>query len=254
MTSSTLPEKGLILAAGRGTRLKHLTNDNPKCLVKAGGQHLITWQLSAMRKAGLTDVVVMTGYKKEQLEELAPRTLNNPNWETTNMVSTLLCAEAEFDVSVVVSYSDILYAPDAVQDIMEAEGEIVLAYDINWARLWSRRFSSPLSDAESFRIKDGRVTEIGSKIDSMSEPQGQYMGLLKISPKGMQWIKQTLKDSPETFSSIDMTALLSRLIAEGHPIMGQPIACGWCEVDDQEDLKVAEELIKEGQLIVPENS
>ena len=43
--------RGIILAAGRGSRMKHLTSERPKCMVKLQGKPLIEWQLEALRAA-----------------------------------------------------------------------------------------------------------------------------------------------------------------------------------------------------------
>ena len=59
--------KAIILAAGRGSRMKKLTNDKPKCLVKLHGKPLLEWQLESMRKSGISEIAIVTGYKHEML-------------------------------------------------------------------------------------------------------------------------------------------------------------------------------------------
>ena len=60
-----------------------------------------------------------------------------------------------------------------------ATGDLVIAYDLGWRRLWTRRFNNPLSDAETFRVSlSGRLLEIGGKTDQIEAIQGQYTGLL----------------------------------------------------------------------------
>ena len=59
--------KAIILAAGRGSRMKHLTDEKPKCLAKLGGKLLIEWQLEALSAAGINEIAIVTGYKKELL-------------------------------------------------------------------------------------------------------------------------------------------------------------------------------------------
>ena len=57
--------KAIILAAGRGSRMKNLTSDKPKCLVKLHGKPLLEWQLESMYKSGISEIAVVTGYKNE---------------------------------------------------------------------------------------------------------------------------------------------------------------------------------------------
>ena len=59
--------KAIILAAGRGSRMKLLTDETPKCLIKLRGKSLLDWQLSALRAAGITDIAIVTGYRRDLL-------------------------------------------------------------------------------------------------------------------------------------------------------------------------------------------
>ena len=76
-----------------------------------------------------------------------------------------------------------LYRREVVHQLATATGDLVIAYDLGWRRLWTRRFNNPLSDAETFRVSlSGRLLEIGGKTDQIEAIQGQYMGLLKFTP------------------------------------------------------------------------
>lgn len=86
--------RAIILAAGRGTRLTPYTEDRPKCLTELGGMSLIGRQVATLRSGGVDDIVIAAGYKAEMLELPGTRMALNPNWESTNMVETLFCAEA----------------------------------------------------------------------------------------------------------------------------------------------------------------
>ena len=78
---------------------------------------------------------------------------------------------------VIVSYADIFYRRDVVRDLTSANGDLVVAYDRQWRDLWSRRFTDPLSDAETFRLDAaGNLLEIGGKTTDIGEIEGQYMG------------------------------------------------------------------------------
>ena len=59
--------RAVILAAGRGSRLHPYTENRPKCLMELGGMTLMERQLRALRGAGITDIVVVTGYRAEML-------------------------------------------------------------------------------------------------------------------------------------------------------------------------------------------
>ena len=59
--------KAIILAAGRGSRMKSLTDEQPKCLIELRGKTLLEWQLGALREAGIAEIGIVTGYKRELL-------------------------------------------------------------------------------------------------------------------------------------------------------------------------------------------
>ena len=84
--------KAIILAAGRGSRMKNLTSDKPKCLVKLHGKPLLEWQLDSMNKSGISEIAVVTGYKNEMLSSYNLVEFHNSYWASTQMVSSLACA------------------------------------------------------------------------------------------------------------------------------------------------------------------
>ena len=59
--------KAIILAAGRGSRMKNLTDDKPKYLVKLHQKPLLERQLESLRKSGINEIAIVTGYKHEML-------------------------------------------------------------------------------------------------------------------------------------------------------------------------------------------
>jgi choline kinase len=233
--------KAIILAAGRGSRLKGMTDERPKCLVEIFGQPLLHWQITALRKSGISDIAIVRGYRGEMLSGFGLKTFDNPVWSKTNMVMSLAAAKEWLRTSpCIVSYSDIFYATEAVESLIRSSGPIALTYALNWYDIWSRRFVDPLSDAETFRIDDsGLVEEIGKTPQTIDEIQGQYMGLMKIEPQGWAWIEEEIEGAGrEVADKMDMTNLLGRLLAKDRQIRGIPYSGLWGEVDIPSDVDV----------------
>ncbi len=235
----------VILAAGRGSRMKGFTDDRPKCLLELSGKRLLDWQVESLKRAGLDKILVVRGYLAESIQgDFA--TTENSRWSETNMVSSLLCAFKQIeDSSVIVSYSDIVYKHEHLEKLIKDQGDICITYDTNWEDLWSLRNENPLDDAETFKQKDGVLLEIGQKAKSIDEIEGQYMGLLKFSPKGQEIVKKYIETiEPAKADKLDMTSLLQALLKEGATINTVAVDAGWCECDTQGDILIYEEQMK----------
>jgi len=232
--------KAIILAAGRGSRMKSLTDERPKCMVELRGKTLLAWQLAALREAGIDEIAIVTGYKRELLAEQGLLEFHNPRWAQTNMVSSLACAESWLqDGPCIVSYSDIFYTPAAVRSLMSSTDALAITHDPNWLALWTERFGDPLLDAETFRLTPGgALVEIGSKPTSVEDVQGQYMGLLRFTPEGWAEIARLrCAMPPEERDKAHMTGTLQQVIDAGRvPIQAFAYNGEWGEVDSAEDL------------------
>lgn len=232
--------KAIILAAGRGSRMKRLTDERPKCLLELRGRALLDWQLEALGAAGITEIGVVTGYKRDMLAGRGLAEFHNPRWAETNMVSSLECAEDWLQSGpCIVSYSDIFYSSNAVRSLMECPASLAVTYDPNWLELWEKRFGDPLLDAETFRVSaDGTLAEIGNKPDSVGEIQGQYMGLLRFTPEGWAEVSRIRSGlTSEACDKMHMTGTLQIVIQEGRvPIKAVPYVGEWAEFDSANDL------------------
>lgn len=232
--------KAIILAAGRGSRMKNLTDDRPKCLVELDGRPLLDWQLSALRAAGIEDIAIVTGYRRESLTRPDLHEFHNPRWRDTNMVSSLACAADWLaETPCIVSYSDIFYDASAVVALMACSASLAITFDPDWLSLWQKRFGDPLLDAETFRLNpDGTLADIGGKPSATAEIQGQYMGLLRLTPTAWQAIATLRSDlTAEMRDRMHMTGTLQQLLQRGIlPITALPYLGRWGEVDSAEDL------------------
>ncbi len=232
--------KAIILAAGRGSRMKKITDDRPKCLVELRGKPLLEWQLAALQKADISEIAIVTGYKCELLNKRSPATFHNPRWEETNMVSSLACAQEWLQAEpCIVSYSDIFYEASAVESLMTAKACLAVTYDPHWLKLWEKRFGDPLIDAETFRLNpDSTLAEIGNKPKSLAEIQGQYMGLLRFTPEGWnEVIRIRAELTPAQCDRMHMTGTLQKIIeAKRVDVIAVPYEDAWGEVDSADDL------------------
>lgn len=239
----------IILAAGEGQRLRPLTEDRPKCLVEVAGKPLIDWQIEAASRVGIRQITVVSGYRAERLESRGHQQRHNPDYATTNMVETLWCAKPDFQDDVIVSYGDILYEDSVLQRVIESTAALAVVVDLGWRPYWEARFPDPLGDAESLRLdREGRIVEIGQKAATLEEIQGQYIGLMKFRPRGLEGLERvylklradgTMGPGGRPFRKMYMTDLLQAMIDAGHDVQAVPIHRKWIEIDSLSDYQLA---------------
>lgn len=251
----------IILAAGEGTRLNPLTKNYPKGLVLLFGKSLIERQLEIFRACDITDISIVTGYLGEMIKFSDITYFHNPNYRSTNMVETLLCARQKLTDSTIVSYGDIIFERKILEKLICSQDDISVIIDTEWYNYWKARFENPLGDAESLILKDGFISNIGQKTQNLSEIQGQYIGLMKFQNEGIRILQDFYDKSKELaktstnplnsrvpFEKSYLTDLLQGLINEGHKIKAIPTKNGWLELDSYNDFQLYEKLQESNQL------
>lgn len=221
------------------------TEDKPKCLMKLAGKPLLEWQTSALRAAGIEDISVVRGYHGALLENYGLGQYENPRWNETNMVVSLMCAsDALAENGAIVSYSDIAYHPSVVKILMGVHGDISMVYDSDWLNLWSERFHDPLEDAETFREKDGLLLSIGKKPGGVDEIEGQFIGLFKFTRAGWQRASRILGGlDASALNKLDVTGMLNLLLDAKETVHVAPICGRWIEADNGSDIELYEKKI-----------
>ena len=239
----------IILAAGEGNRLKPLTNDTPKCLVKLFGKSLLDWQLDLFQNLHINDITIVKGYLQEKINFTNVNYFENKNYETTNMIETLFCAREKISDTTIISYGDIIYEKSVIKKLINNDDDISLIIEKNWSDYWNLRSDNPLADLESLSIdSENNITSIGQKIDNIDNVQGQYIGLMKFQNKGSEILKsfydkckvhgkngKNYLKTNKIFEKSYMTDLLQGLIDEGYKIRAIPINNGWLELDTYDD-------------------
>lgn len=117
--------KALLLAAGRGKRLRPLTDMCPKPLLPVGKQRLWDWELAALKKAGVTEVVVNTAHLADQFEAM-------PEIYAAHELTLTLSREGTTDADALESLGGIAKALPLLTDgktpFLVAAGDVVHAF------------------------------------------------------------------------------------------------------------------------------
>jgi len=242
--SALATPKAIILAAGEGTRLRPYTLDRPKCMVEVDGRSLLDRHLAVLRAEGVNELVLVGGYRSEMLRRPNVGMHINPRYAETNMVWSLFAAESEMTGPTIIAYGDIVYSRRILRSVLDSSADIAVAIDLDWEAYWRARNEDPLADAETLKLSaDGAILEIGQKPKSLTEIEGQYMGLMKFSAAGIETLKEEFHAARtgggirgKSAEKAYMTDVLQSLIDDGQRLQSVPIHGGWVEVDTVDDL------------------
>lgn len=127
--------KAVILSAGKGSRLLPLTADLPKCLIDLAGKSLLEWQLDVLQGAGVSDIVVVTGFRDHLVDAVAAkrtgvRTLFNPFYHVADNLGSVWMAREEFAGDVLLLNGDTLVSAALAERVVNAQtGPIAVSVD-----------------------------------------------------------------------------------------------------------------------------
>ena len=247
--------KVIILAAGMSSRLRPLTSNKPKCMLKLSNETPLERQIKIFRNYNINDITIVTGYRSEVIDVSNVNYVKNENYETTNINESLFCALEPSNSPVLVTYSDIVFEPKIVQQMLEITNDIRLAVRINWKECYQNRTMHPLSEAENVLIENGRILQIRKNISESLENQqiGEFLGIALLSSDQIKILLErysdlkknhvgTFHNSP-SLSNAYVTDMFQEMINCGANVKPVFIEGKWFEIDTPEDLKNTEKLI-----------
>ena len=237
----------MVLAAGAGRRLESLTEDLPKTLLPVDGDRtILDIALGNLRRAGLEEVVVVTGYAAERVTErqaaleerhdVKLELVFNPKAEEWNNAYSLWCAREHFARGVLLCNGDTVHPPEVEARLLAGRGhsELVLALDD----------AKPLGEEEMKVLLDGDGLLLGiNKAHDPAAAAGEYIGLTLIEPAAADGLADALEATwrrdPSLYYEDGFQEYADRGGRVGVASVG---GLEWVEVDDQRDLEKAREV------------
>src|SRR3989344_5285896 len=92
--------KAIIIAAGMSNRLRPITDNLPKCMLKIKGKSLLQSAIDIFRANGITDISVIRGYKKEKIDFPNLSYFENPDFESNNILHSLMHAKQKLKEAI----------------------------------------------------------------------------------------------------------------------------------------------------------
>ena len=229
--------KGVILAAGKGSRLNGTAGDKPKCLVEAGGLTLIERQIRTLRAAGLDEIVIVVGCQADRVRAVCGPDVTyveNSRFAETNSLYSLWTARALLYQGFVVLNCDVLFHPAVLDDLLATHHDAALLIS------YREPGQPPYGDEEmKVRVRGGRVVDMSKTMDP-AEADGENLGIVKFGPASAPRLIEILDGvvsrgglrdwAPKAFAAFAQERPLHALGTNGHP---------WIEIDFPEDYQRA---------------
>ena len=226
--------KAIILSAGQGSRLGHLVDDRPKCLIEFNGRSLLDRQLDALEACGVHEAVVVTGFHDELVDEAierrsggpAVRTVFNPFYKVADNTGSLFMAREELAGDCLVWNGDTLVSRELMRRVVENdragicvtidrkeaydEDDMKVVEEAGRLRAIGKRIAAGVN-AESIGLlafRSGGAEQFRDAIDrAMRTPEGTTIWYLRVihhlAQNGEVW---TLDTEGEEWGEVDFPA------------------------------------------------
>ena len=232
--------KAIILSAGQGSRLGHMVDDRPKCLIDFSGRTLLDRQLDTLDANGVHEAVVVTGFHDDRVEEAlarrsggpSVRTIFNPFYKVADNTGSLYMAREELAGDCLVWNGDTLVSTALMRRVVgNARPGICVTVD--------RKPAYDDDDMKVIAAEDGRLRAIGKRISE--GVNAESIGLLAFRAGGAEQFREAIERAMRTSegTTIWYLRVIHHLAQNGDvwtlDIQGEE----WGEVDFPPDVEAA---------------
>lgn len=247
--------QAIILAAGMGRRLGELTKNNTKCMVEVNGVKLIDRVLTYLSHLNLKRIVIVVGYKAENLVNyienqygnLNVEFVENPIYDKTNNIYSLALAKDKFkEDDTLLLESDLIYEESMLRllvDNQQPDLALVAKYE-KWMDGTMVTIDDDCNILNFISKKEFKQTEVDKYYKtvniykfSKSYINNQYLPLLEAYCQ-MKGNNEYYEEVLRVLTMIDKSSLKALPIGDEK----------WYEIDDIQDLDIAETIFAEGDL------
>ena len=176
--------RAIIIAAGRGSRLGEITENVPKPLVEVNGESILGRQIFLFKQLGIDDIVVITGYKREKIIFKDVNYVVNHLYSSTEQLFSLMRARNFFSGELIVTFGDIIYDQEILNQMISEKGDLVLAFEKNWKESYANRSDNPAIYSDFAHIKNKKVNKFFTNLDDESfdtDDVVEFIGMMKLS-------------------------------------------------------------------------
>jgi choline kinase len=237
--------RAIVLSAGQGSRLLPLTMDRPKCLLPVGSRSVLQWQVEALSQSReIDEIVVVTGFKAEMVEDALARMTNvgtrittmfNPFYAIADNLASCWMVRSFMDGDFMIVNGDSLFEVAVLPRIIDgADASINLTIN---------RKTSYDSDDMKVSLNGDRVAAVGKTL-MPSETDAESIGLVIFKGDGPARFRAMMEISMREGWGVGAWYLqvIDRLAKEGHVGATDIENLRWGEIDFPSDLEAVSRL------------
>lgn len=230
--------KTVILAAGFGSRLLPHTINIPKPLLSIGNQTIIGNLLTGLKKNGITDITIVTGYLHHILKAYVESTFrdykisymyNSHYRDLNNLYSFVLFASNYYGEDIMVINADVFCDQSLIRKVIQSPLNMML---VDKDAIWTE-------EATKVHINNEIITNIGKQLE-LADSNGEYIGIMKLSQSAAKLVcEQAIKmiDSGEGY--LWYPYAVAKVIEQIKIIPIYTDGLVWVEVDTKHDWQKA---------------
>mgnify|MGYP001158707897 FL=1 len=172
------------MAAGVGSRIQGIIGDKPKCLIEVEGKSLIGRMVEMLRKRGINDISVITGFKNGMIQEQLGDEVNyfhNPFYRITNSIASLWFARRLLDGDTLLLNADLFVEGEVLDIALAQTGPVVMLSD-----------STRIETADfRFGVEGSRILKYGNELRD-HETDCEYVGIVRLDQSFIEKFRKRL--------------------------------------------------------------
>lgn len=233
--------KAVTLAAGRGTRMKDLTDDCPKPMLPLGDHPMLAHQLDRMRESGIEQVLVVVGYRADVVEDyfaahpVAGLSIQYVHQQTVNGTGSAAQLARDFAAQdpFLLTFGDIIVDATIYRGAMDRLDNADLVITL-------KHVDDPYRGAAVYTEGDFVTKIIEKPPKGTSATNWNNAGIFAFRPTIFEELDK-LQPSPR--GEYELTDALHTTLESGRPMRWQPIEGFWRDIGRPEDLPAAQDFV-----------
>ncbi|MDR3243601.1 MAG: aminotransferase class V-fold PLP-dependent enzyme, partial [Elusimicrobiota bacterium] len=232
--------QAVILAAGLGSRLKDRTTHKAKGFLKLDNMAIVERSVQKLIEAGIDSIIIGTGHCSGQYDNLAKKysiikTIKNEDYANTASMATLKICSQIINDDFILLESDLIY---------DSIGLFVLLNDARKNVVLASGFTQSGDEVYIEADKDNRLINVSKNKKELSSIYGELVGITKLSAGALKNMCDYADKNENLKSNLDYEKVLAAVSRDCKDIFVRKIErYVWREIDDENHLKTAEDII-----------